>query len=134
MPHWMKYALFGLILVLLAAIPLANQLRTGSMEGVITDDHGSVQGAVVGADNVKNGAIVRAVSNAAGHYKLEHVRAGHYSLWVQGATRDDAICGQTVVFERGQSVHKDFHLREANQETIQNCEGINANANPYGAH
>lgn len=120
MPRWMKFALFGLILLLLAAIPFARQLKSSSMEGVITDDHGSVQGAVVGADNAKNGITVRAVSNADGHYKLEHIRAGRYSLWVQGAMRHDAICGQTLVLERGQSVQKDFHLRETDQETLQN--------------
>jgi len=112
MTNVMKYGLLILLLLLLASIPLAMQLDRGSIDGVIMDEASSVSNASVEARNVLSGAEFHAESDAVGHYKLENLPSGPYSLWVQ-ATGHDSLWVPPIHVERGQAVHQDLHLGTA---------------------
>ena len=109
MPRWTKFVLLALILLLIASIPLAMQLETGSIQGKITNDRGPVANASVEARNVMTGTVARAVSDTAGTYNLEHLRAGRYSLFVLAAGHD-SLWIRDVIVERGQTAQQDLHL------------------------
>jgi hypothetical protein len=109
MPRWVKFAILVIFLLLIASIPLAMQLESGSIEGLITNEKGPVPGASVEARNVMSGAVWRTTSGAGGYYKLEEVRAGRYSLWVR-AENHSAAWLQRIAVERGQRTHADVYL------------------------
>ncbi len=115
MPAWIKYALMALVLLLLlGAYPLAMQFETGSIQGVITNDFGPVAKASVEAHSVLTGAIMsgasaRTASDAAGIYRLDNLRVGRYSLWVEAAGHE-ATWVPVVSVERGKTTRQDVHL------------------------
>ena len=109
MTRGLKYGLAILILLLLASIPLAMQLEAGSIEGLITNELGPITKASVEARNVMSGAVFSTESDAVGHYKLENVRSGRYSLWVQ-AFGHNSIWIRQVFVERGRTTHSDVQL------------------------
>jgi len=104
-----KWGLLMFILLLLASIPLAMQLETGSIEGVITNDRGPVARASIEARNMMTDAIFHAESDPVGHYKLEELRPGRYSLWV-GAPGHDSAWIRQVIVERGQTTRGDIYV------------------------
>ena len=106
----MKYWLWALLILLLAAIPLAMRFESGSIEGVITDEVGPVAGASVEATNVMTLAVFKTESDSAGHYKFEDLRAGRYSLWVV-ADGHDSVEIPRVIVDHGQAVREDLRLR-----------------------
>lgn len=116
MPRWLKYSLLILAFLLLVSIPLAMPFETGSIEGIITDDQGPVAGACVQARNVMTDAVFHVESDAMGYYKLEDLRAGRYSLWVQAAGHDSVWILQIPV-ERDQSVRQDLYLARSQRDT-----------------
>ncbi|HXP86646.1 MAG TPA: carboxypeptidase-like regulatory domain-containing protein [Bryobacteraceae bacterium] len=116
MPQWIKYLLLVLILLLVASIPLAMQLETGSIQGKITDDRGPVANASVDARNVMSGATARAMTDASGVYKLENLRSGRYSLFVTAAGHDSLWVRQVVV-EPGRSTSRDLQVNRARMTT-----------------
>lgn len=112
MPRWLKFAVLILALLLLASIPLARQFESGSIEGVITNDHGPLSKAAVQARNVMSGAEFNAESAINGHYILENLEPGRYSLWVR-AQGHDSVWIPRIVVERGETAHKDIHLERS---------------------
>lgn len=115
MTRGIKFGLLLLLLLLVASIPLAMQLETGAIEGVVMNDLGPVANASVEARDVMNG-VFRAGPDASGHYKIESLRAGRYSLWVQ-APGHDSIWIRQIVVERGQTTHTDVHLTKSRPTT-----------------
>ncbi len=109
MSSTLKYALLIALVLLLATIPLAMQRDTGRIDGVIADAHGPIAKASVEARNVMSGAIFRAQSDATGHYKLESLPAGRYSLWVKALEHDGEWIREVVV-EPGQTSRRDIRL------------------------
>jgi hypothetical protein len=105
----MKYGLLILLLLWLASIPLAMQFDTGSIDGVIMDEAGSVSNASVDARNVLSGAEFHAESDAVGYFKLENLPSGRYSLWVRAAGHD-SLWVPSIPMERGEAVHQNLHL------------------------
>lgn len=105
----LKYAVLIALVLLLATIPLAMQRDTGSITGVITDRHGPIVKASVEARNVMSGAVFRTQSDATGHYRLESLPAGRYSLWVK-ALEHDAEWIRGVVVEPGRPSRRDIRL------------------------
>jgi hypothetical protein len=85
------------------------QLETGSLEGQIRNDKGPIAQASVEARNTMSGDVSHALSDAAGHYKLEKLRTGRYSLWVQAPGHDSSLIKQVVV-ESGQTTRRDVRL------------------------
>lgn len=77
-----KYALLIILLLVLVSIPLAVQRGAGAIEGLITNEIGPVAKASVEARNVMSGAFFVVKSDAAGHYLLDHLPQGRYTLWV----------------------------------------------------
>ena len=117
MTRGVKYGLAIVILLLLASIPLAMQFETGSIEGVVTNEIGPIAKASVEARSMISGAAFRTQSDAVGHYKLEDLRAGRYSLWVQ-AFGHDSIWIRQVSVERGRTTHSDIHLGKSPTSTL----------------
>jgi Carboxypeptidase regulatory-like domain len=110
MSSTVKFALLiAFLLLLLVSIPLAMQRASGSIEGVITNHHGPLAKASVEARNVMSGVVFRAESDAAGHYKLEGLPPGRYSLWAKAAGHDSEWIREVVV-ERGQTSRRDIQL------------------------
>ncbi len=109
MPGWLKVTLliFGFLLV--AAIPLARQFETGSIQGVITDPRGPVAGASVETRNLASGAVFRAESDAWGNYLFENLRPGPYSLLVEAPGHNSSWVPQVVV-EGNRATNQDIHL------------------------
>jgi hypothetical protein len=69
------------ILLLSCSLPLAAQLDTGSISGVVTDPGGNVvQGVKVTARETSTGTTYTAVSSDSGYYVLPSVRTGTYSV------------------------------------------------------
>lgn len=116
MPRWLKYVLLFLTLMLIASVPLAMQLESGSIEGVITDNHAPLAHASVEARNVMTGAVHRVESDDWGNYKVEGLRSGRYSLWVQ-APGHESVWIREVIVERGQATRKDVDLASAHPAT-----------------
>lgn len=108
MTRGIKFGLLLLLLLLAASIPLAMQFETGAIEGIVMNDLGPVTNASVEARDVTSG-VFRTGSDASGHYKLENLRAGRYSLWVQAPGYDSTWIPQIIV-EHGQTAHTDVHL------------------------
>ncbi len=109
MSSTVKFALLTAFLLLLVSIPLAMQRATGGIEGVITNQHGPLAKASVEARNVMSGVVFRAESDAAGHYKVEGLPPGRYSLWVKAAGHDSEWIREVVV-ERGQTARRNIQL------------------------
>ena len=116
MTRGVKYGLAIVILLLLASIPLAMQFETGSIEGVVTNEIGPIAKASVEARSVISGTAFRTESDAVGHYKLENLRGGRYSLWVQAVGHDSTWIREVSV-ERGRTTHGDIHLGKSPTST-----------------
>lgn len=115
MTRGIKFGLLLLLLFLVASIPLAMQLETGAIEGVVMNDLGPVTNASVEVRDMVSG-VFRTGSDASGHYKLENLRAGRYSLWVQAPGHDSTLIRQIIV-EHGQTAHTDVHLARSRPTT-----------------
>src|ERR1700687_662374 len=111
MPRILRYAVLIAIFLLLASIPLARQFETGSIEGVIENARGPIANASVEVRDVMSGAMLRVESAPDGHYDVDNLRPGRYSLWVEALGHDSKWIPQIVV-ERGEIVHKDIRLDE----------------------
>lgn len=98
------------VLFLLVSICLATQFEVGSIEGIVTDECGPVEGASLEARNRLHGDTARTYSDARGHFKLCELRAGSYSLWAQ-AEGHDSVWIRNVMVEHGQTVRQDIRLR-----------------------
>ena len=85
------------------------QRDSGKISGLITDEYGPIAKASLEAHNVMSGVVFRAQSDAAGHYKLESVPSGRYSLWVQAPGHDSEWIREIVV-EQGRATHRDIRL------------------------
>ena len=112
MSNWMKFALLALLLLLIASIPLAMvQPYTGSIEGFITDEAGPVPAAAIEAHQQATSVFVHAETDATGYYRIDNLRTGRYSLWVQAAGHDSVWIAQVSV-ERDHVTHEDVMMRQ----------------------
>jgi len=109
MKQAIKYLLALLILFLIASIPLAMQLETGSIRGRITTEVGSVANASVELRNVATDATSRTESDVAGDYMLDRLRVGRYSLWVS-VNGQEPVLIREITIERGRMIREDIRL------------------------
>ena len=107
--RWLKFTLLGLVFLLLAAIPLARQIETGSIQGLITNDRGPLAHATVEARHVMSGATFRVESAEDGRYEVKYLKLGRYSLWIV-APGHDAMWIPEVIVDRGSETRRDIHL------------------------
>jgi len=112
MRHWLKYALLGLLLLLIGSLPLAMQFQMGIIYGTVTDEAGPVPYASIEARRLGTGAIFHTESNVTGNFRLDGLRVGRYSLFVH-AVAHDAITIEEVVIEGGPGTRVDVHLTTA---------------------
>jgi len=113
MPRWLKISVLAVAFLLLAAIPLARQFETGSIEGMITDTNGPLANASVEARSLLTGAVVNEQSDASGQYFLQHLQPGPYSLWIE-ARGHDSLWISRVVVEAHQTTRQDAYLNQSN--------------------
>ena len=59
-----------------------------------------------------SGTVFRAQSDAAGHYKLENLPQGRYSLWVKASAHDSEWIREVIV-EQGRTTHRDIRLEKS---------------------
>jgi hypothetical protein len=118
MSSTLKYTLAIVIVLLLASIPLAMQRETGGIEGLIINELGPISNASVEARNVMSGVVFRARSDTAGHYTLENLPRGRYSLWVRASEHDSQWIREIVV-EQGRTAHRDIRLGRDRQPSPQ---------------
>jgi Carboxypeptidase regulatory-like domain len=106
---WLRYSLLALLALFLASIPLAPQFSTGSIQGVVMNDRGPIQNASITARETMTGEESQAKSDAIGHYKIEELKPGRYSLWAQAAGHDSCWI-PAVVLDYGQTAYQDIRL------------------------
>ena len=111
-----NHALLVLILLLLASMPLAMQIATGTIEGKITDEFGPVPKIAVEARNMITGTVYRDQSNATGDYRIVSVHPGWYALWVIDRNKDSMWIREINV-DQGRTVREDVHLVRAHPTT-----------------
>ena len=110
MQRKLKIMVLALLLLILITAALAIQWPdNGAIEGFITDEAGSVDGALVEARNTMSGIVSRTESDASGYYIIEPLPAGRYALWVQ-AENHSSYWMPRIVVERGQVVRQDVRL------------------------
>ncbi len=105
----LKFALLTMVVVLLASVPFARPFDVGTLEGLITSGRGPVEDASIEVRNVMSGAMFRTESDVVGHYELDNLRPGRYSLWVEAVGHDSVWIPQ-IVIARGEITHKDICL------------------------
>ena len=105
----LKYGLVTAILLLVASIPLAMQRETGGIDGLITNETGPISKASVEARNLMSGSVLRAESDATGHYSLKGLPQGRYSLWVK-APGHDSVWIRELIVEHDRTTHQDIRL------------------------
>lgn len=112
-----KLALLAFLVFLMAAIPLAMMPpNTGAMEGVVSDELGPVPGAAIEAHQQVTSVFEHADADANGYYRLDMLRAGHYSLWVESPGHDSIYIAQVSV-ERGRVARQDILMRRTRMVT-----------------
>lgn len=109
MPHWLKFVLLFLVLLLISSIPLARQFESSAIQGFVTDQNGPVAGASIEAREAISGLTFRAETGASGWYQIERMKAGRYSLDVH-APGHDSLWIARVIVAPGQVVHEDVFL------------------------
>lgn len=105
----LKFLLLAMAFLLLAAIPLARQFATGSIEGLITDNRGPILDASVEARNLASSLVITRQSDARGHYAVEHLLPGTYSLLFE-APGYDSVSIPRVVVQAGQTSAQNVQL------------------------
>jgi hypothetical protein len=116
MPHWLKYVLLVSLLLLVGGIPLAMQFETGSISGLVVDDRGPIEGAIVEAHNAATGSVSRTETDRKGRYEIAGLHAGRYSMWVE-ADQHDSIWVPQIVVGYGEPTQRDFRMTRNRIET-----------------
>jgi hypothetical protein len=112
MRQWLKYVLFGLLLLLIGSIPLAMQFQMGFIRGTVTDEMGPVPYASIEVRRLGAGAIFHTDSNMTGNFRLDGLRVGRYSLFAH-AVAHDSVSIDEVIVEGGPGTRVDVHLNFA---------------------
>ncbi len=100
----------------------------GRIEGTVTDPKGSaVAGASVTVSDEINNQRFTAVTDQQGHYKVEGLSAGVYTVVVSAAGFNDAR-KEVVKVDEGASVPLDVRLEIAAIEATVNVAGVKANS------
>ena len=89
----------------------------GGVEGLITGDADAPLARVtVGVDGLAAGEHRQVVSDSAGHYLLDELRPGGYSLWAEAKGYGCIIYPKVAVFP-GKRIRQDFHFSNVKQKS-----------------
>src|ERR1019366_3235171 len=81
-----KFVFLSVLVVMLLAIPLAAQLPTGTILGVVKDASGGVvPGATITATNVDNAQARTATSGSDGAFRFSSMPVSHYNVKIEAA-------------------------------------------------
>lgn len=105
----LRFALLGLLVLLLAALPLAMQYQTGSLDGTVAGRWGPVANATVEVRNLITGKVLVVKTDLLGHYLVRELRPGRYSLWVE-TPYHESVWVRRVVIERNMTTHQDIQF------------------------
>lgn len=82
----------------------------GGVEGFITGDANAPLAAVtVGVDGLATGEHHQVSSDSVGHYLLDELRPGGYSLWAEAKGYGCIMYPKVAVFP-GKRIRQDFHF------------------------
>ena len=109
MRRWLLLGFLVSVLLLPASIHIIKPME-GALEGLVTDDRGPVQEAVLEVRNEMTGDCRFTESDAVGYYRFEDLRGGRYSLWVRAAGHD-SLWLFNLVIPRGHTVRQDLRMR-----------------------
>jgi hypothetical protein len=109
----------ALFTLLIAALPAAGQLDTGSISGTITDPSGSVvANAKITATEKATGTTYTTVSSNAGYYVFPSVRTGVYTVTIS-STGFKTTISTGITVSIGAAAARDFTLQVgATNETV----------------
>lgn len=81
-----KFVFLSVLVVMLLAIPLAAQLPTGTILGVVKDASGGVvPGATITATNVDNAQARTATSGSDGAFRFSSMPVSHYNIRIEAS-------------------------------------------------
>src|SRR5262245_31013285 len=94
--------------VWLACGPVLGQTTSGSLTGTVRTEEGTPVGdAVIQAASTRDGALRSAVSDGAGHYRLDQLEPGEWRV-VARLTDGEASESRTIVLHLQQTIQLDF--------------------------
>ncbi|HEX5431647.1 MAG TPA: carboxypeptidase-like regulatory domain-containing protein [Bryobacteraceae bacterium] len=114
---WGRFILLASIFILLGSIPATIRLQEGSIDGVVSDEWGTVGGASIEARNVLSEVVRRTESDGAGVYKFEELPPGRYSLWIE-ADKHKSIMLFNVIVQRGEVTHQNVFLPQSRDPLV----------------
>jgi hypothetical protein len=99
-----------LFLLLIFRRALASDTVSSSIEGLVTlNAAAALPGVTIGVDSVTRGNHLEATTNVTGHYILQEVRPGTYSVSAE-AKGYGCIIYPHVAVNYGQKVRQDFNF------------------------
>lgn len=113
----MKTFLMLIVVILIAvSAPAQRASQSGAVAGTVTDSSGAlVQNANILAENVRGGAVYKAITNQAGGYHLPVIPAATYTFSVEapGFARTE----RQLLIRAGQELKLDFSLKPTSVST-----------------
>ena len=120
--HAMKNPKLLCVLSIVALqIALSAPEKISGVEGVVTIDDTPFAGVEIEASSAAQGAFWETSTNSSGHYVLNDVRPGRYTMWAEMSGRGCIVIPGVLVKE-GQRVRQDFHF--AKGKTYPGCESL----------
>ena len=113
--------LWYILLIVLAGAMIASPKKTSGVEGVVTIDGSAFAGVEVEASSASLGAFWETSTNRSGHYVLDEIRPGRYTMWAEASGYGCIVIPQ-VVMKDGVRVRQDFHFRKG--KTYPGCESL----------
>src|SRR5690348_5460112 len=110
-----------IFLILFAEMLIASPKRITGVEGVVTIDGSPFAGVEVEASSASIGAFWETSTNPSGHYLLDEMRPGRYTMWAE-ASGHGCIVIPRVVIKDGVRTRQDFHFRKG--RTYPGCESL----------
>jgi hypothetical protein len=109
------------LLVFLAATVVASTKRSSGVEGIVTIDDLAFAGVEVEASSASLGAFWETSTDSSGHYSLDEMSPGKYTMWAE-ASGHGCIVIPRVVVNDGERTRQDFHFLKG--KTYPGCESL----------
>lgn len=101
--------------------------KGSGVEGVVTIGGSAFEGVEVIASSAAMGAFWETSTNSSGHYSLDEVRPGRYTMWAERSGHGCIVIAGVVVKE-GERLRRDFHF--AKGKIYPGCESLKPKTHP----